>query len=95
MAGDWIAYQITGKIVAVRVYAFGAQDEPGLEFRAGNDNSGAILTPATQDFYGGKEMYNFHWPRLYALSAIPGDGSSVTISFQKETQIGRVEIEYE
>jgi len=40
-------------------------------------------------------MYNFHWPRLYTLGAVPGDSSAVTIRFQKETQISRVEIEYQ
>ncbi len=93
--GDWIAYQVTGKIVGVRVYAFGAQDEPGLEFRAGNDGKGEVVPGKTQDYYAGKEMYNFKWPRLYTLVALPGDGASVTIQFQKETQIARVEIEYQ
>ncbi|MFO1514348.1 MAG: hypothetical protein U1F83_15805 [Verrucomicrobiota bacterium] len=93
--GDWIAYQVTGKIVAVRVYAFGAQDEPGLGFRIGNDNQGEVVAAKIQDYYAGKEMYNFKWPRLYTLGALPGDGSSVTIQFQKETQIARVEIEYQ
>ena len=93
--GDWIAYQVTGKIVAMRVYAFGAQDEPGLEFRIGNDNQGEVVAAKMQDYYAGKEMYNFKWPRLYTLGALPGDGSSVTIQFQKETQIARVEIEYQ
>jgi mannan endo-1,4-beta-mannosidase len=95
MAGDWIAYQVTGKIVAVRVYAFGAQDEPGLEFRAGNDGKGEVLAAKITDYYAGKEMYNFKWPRLYSLSALPGDAASVTIHFQKETQIARVKIEYQ
>jgi len=95
VAGDWIAYQVTGKIVAVRVYAFGVQDEPGLEFRAGNDGAGEVLVPKDHDYFAGKEMYNFKWPRLYTLAALPGDGSSVTLQFQKETQIARVEIEYQ
>jgi hypothetical protein len=95
VSGDWISYQVTGKIKAVRVYAFGGQDEPGLEFRAGDDAKGEVLNASVKDFYAGKELYNFHWPRLYTLTAIPGDGNSVSILFQKETQIGRVEIEYE
>ncbi len=95
VSGDWIAYQITGKIIAVHVYAFGAQDEPGLEFRAGNGGKGEVLPATAQDFFAGKGMYNFHWPRLYTLTALPGDGSSVSILFQKETQISRVEIEYQ
>lgn len=96
VAGDWVAYQITGKITAVRVYAFGQEGEPGLEFRSGAEGGkGDILTAQTKDFNGGKDMYNFRWPRLYTVAALPGDGSAVTIQFQKETQIGRVEIEYE
>jgi len=95
MPGDWIAYQVTGKIKAVRVYAFGAQTEPGLEFRSGNDGKGELLVPQTEDFYAGKEMYDFKRPRCYTLAALPGDTASVTILFQKETQIGRVEIEYQ
>jgi hypothetical protein len=95
VAGDWIAYRVTGKIVALRVYAFGAQDAPGLEFRAGDDGQGKVLVPQTQDYYAGKEMYNFKWPRLYSLTAWPGDEASVTIQFRNETQIARVEIEYQ
>jgi hypothetical protein len=95
VAGDWIAYQVTGRITAVRVNAFGDQDEPGLEFRVGNDGKGALLVPQTRDYFAGKEMYNFKWPRLYTLAALPGDAAGVTIHFQKETQIARVEIEYE
>jgi hypothetical protein len=34
-------------------------------------------------------------PRPFTLDAVPGDGSSLTIRFQKETQISRVEIEYQ
>jgi hypothetical protein len=40
-------------------------------------------------------MYNFHWPRLYTLDAVTGDGSTLTLQFQKETQISRVELEYQ
>jgi len=95
VAGDWISYQVGGKIKAVRVYAFGTQGEPGLEFRAGDDAKGEVLKAGVKDFYAGKELYNYRWPRLYTLDAMPGDGMSVSILFQKETQISRVEIEYE
>jgi len=94
--GAWVSYQVTGRITAMRVYAFGGKGEPALEFHAGNDSGrGTVLSPHTQDFYAGKEMYNFHWPRLYTLEALPENGSSVSIRFQDETQIGRVEIEYQ
>ena len=94
--GSWISYQVNGHITAVRVYAFGDKGEPSLEFRAGIDGGkGDALTAHAQDFYGGKELYNFHWPRLYTLDAMPGDGSGVAIRFQQDTQIARVEIEYE
>jgi mannan endo-1,4-beta-mannosidase len=95
-AGAWIAYKAPGRITAARVYAFGEQGEPALEFLAGSGGeAGAALAAHTQDFFAGKEMYNFHWPRLYTLDAVPGDSSIMTIRFQKETQISRVEIEYQ
>ena len=94
--GAWIAYKVPGRITAARIYAFGQQGEPALEFLAGSDGGKGDALPArAQDFYAGKEMYNFHWPRLYTLGAVPGDSSAVTIRFQKETQISRVEIEYQ
>ncbi len=94
--GAWIAYKVTGRITGARVYAFGVQGAPALQFRAGEEGGkGTILRARTSDFYAGKEMYNFHWPRLYILEALPGDDSSLTIEFQNETQISRVEIEYE
>jgi hypothetical protein len=94
--GAWIAYKVTGRITAARVYAFGEQGEPALEFLAGSEGGKGDALPArTQDFYAGKEMYNFHRPRLYTLDALTGDGSALTIQFRKETQLSRVEIEYQ
>jgi hypothetical protein len=94
--GAWIAYHVTGRIIAVRVYAFGEQGEPALEFMAGSEpGKGQALTARPQDFYAGKEMYNFRWPRLYTLDALTGDGSALTIQFRKDTQLSRVEIEYQ
>jgi hypothetical protein len=94
--GMWIAYQITGKIKAVRVYAFDEKGEAGLQFYAGNDGlKGEKLAARSEKFYAGKELYNYRAPRLYTLDALPGDASSLTIAFEKETQISRVEIEYE
>jgi hypothetical protein len=94
--GAWIAYKVPGRIIAARVYAFGEQGEPALEFLAGSEGEkGGVLPARAQDFYAGKEMYNFHWPRLYTLAAVTGNNSTVTIRFQKETQISRVEIEYQ
>ncbi len=94
--GAWISYKAPGRITAARIYAFGEQGEPALEFLAGSEGeASAALAAHTQDFFAGKEMYNFHWPRLYTLDAVPGDSSDVTIRFQKETQISRVEIEFQ
>lgn len=93
--GAWVEYHVPGRLIAARIHAFGEQGEPGLEFRVGTDSgTGQVLTPKKQDFYAGKEMYNFRWPRLYVLDPIPSDSPSFRIEFQKETQIGRVEIEY-
>ena len=93
--GGWIAYQVTGRIIAARVYAFGEQGEPALELLAGSEPAkGGALTARAQDFYAGKEMYNFRWPRLYTLPGLPRDGSALTIQFRKDTQLSRVEIEY-
>jgi len=95
-AGSWIAYKTPGRITAVRVYAFGDKEAPDLAFRSGTDpESGEKLTAQTQDFYAGKEMYNYRWPRLYTLSALPNNGDSFTITFTKEAQISRIEIEYQ
>ena len=94
--GMWIAYQITGKIKAVRVYAFDEKGEAGLAFHSGNDGAkGAKLTARSETFYAGKELYNYRAPRLYTLDALSGDVSGLSIAFEKETQISRVEIEYE
>jgi len=94
-AGAWIAYHVPGRIIAARVYAFGEQAEPALEFIAGSEPAkGSVLTARTQDFYAGKEMYNFRWPRLYTVAGGPGVGSALTIQFRKDTQLSRVEIEY-
>jgi mannan endo-1,4-beta-mannosidase len=94
--GAWIAYHVPGRILAARVYAFGEQGEPALEFFAGSEpGKGRALTARAQDFYAGKEMYNFRWPRLYTLEGVPGDGSALIIQFRKDTQISRVEIEYQ
>ena len=94
--GNWIAYQVSGKIKAVRVYAFDEKGEAGLAFHSGDDGTkGAKLTARSETFFAGKEMYNYRAPRLYTLDALPGDASGLTIAFEKETQISRVEIEYE
>jgi mannan endo-1,4-beta-mannosidase len=94
--GAWVAYKVPGRITAARIYAFGDQGEPALEFLTGSEGGQGNALPArAQDFYAGKEMYNFRWPRLYTLQGPTGDGSTLTIRFQKETQISRVEIEYQ
>lgn len=95
-SGMWIAYQITGKIKAVRVYAFDEKGEAGLQFHAGVDGGkGVKLAARSETFYAGKELYNYRAPRLYTLDSLPGDASGLSIAFEKETQISRVEIEYE
>ena len=94
--GMWIAYQITGKIKAVRVYAFDEKGEAGLNFHAGvNGGKGEKLAARSETFYAGKELYNYRAPRLYTLDSLPGDASGLSIAFEKETQISRIEIEYE
>lgn len=94
-SGAWIAYHVPGRIVAARAYAFGEQSEPGLEFLVGSEpGKGPALDARAQDFYAGKEMYNFRRPRLYTVVDVPGDESAITIRFQKDTQLSRVEIEY-
>ena len=56
--GAWIAYQVPGRITAARIYAFGEQGEPALEFLAGSQRGGKgnPLAPHTQDFFAGKEL---------------------------------------
>lgn len=94
--GAWIAYQVTGKMKAVRVYAFDEKGEAGLQFHAGSDGiKGEQLKARSETFYAGKELYNYRAPRLYTLDLLPGDASGLCIAFEKETQISRVEIEYE
>ena len=79
----------------MRVYAFGDKQPPDLQFRTGYEpDKGQSLEPHTQDFYAGKEMYNFRWPRLYTLDALPEGETNVTIQFVKDAQISRIEIEY-
>lgn len=95
VAGDWVAYQVPGRIRTVRVYAFGAQGEPGLKFRSGADPKGDELKAGYEDFYAGKEMYDFRWPRLYSVADFPAEANGVTLEFTSETQLGRIEIEYE
>jgi mannan endo-1,4-beta-mannosidase len=94
-AGAWISYHVTGRITAARIYAFGEQGPPALEFRSGNEGgNGEKLKAEIADFFGGKDMYNFRPPRRYTLSDLPGPGAELVIEFQQDTQIGRVEIEY-
>jgi mannan endo-1,4-beta-mannosidase len=93
--GAWVAYHVNGRILAARVFVFGDQAAPELDFRSGVQASqGDILPARAEDFYGGREMYNFRWPRLYTLAAPPGDVSGLTMEFRTEAQISRVEIEY-
>ena len=93
--GAWIAYQVPSRIIAARVYAFGDQGEPALDFLAGSEpGKSPALAVRAQDFYAGKEMYNFRRPQLYTLEALPADASALTIQFRKDSQLSRVEIEY-
>jgi hypothetical protein len=92
---SWVAYHVTGHITAVRVFAFGEPDEAALEFHSGSEGGkGGTLAAQNKDFYAGKDMYNFRPPRLFTLGPLPDNGSELVIQFLKETQIGRVEIEY-
>lgn len=94
--GAWVAYKAPGHITGARIYAFGDKQAPELEFRAGSDSEkGDKLDPQSKDFYAGKEMYNYRWPRLYTLGPLPKDSDSFTITFTKEAQISRVEVEYQ
>ena len=75
-SGMWIAYQITGKIKAVRVYAFDEKGEAGLQFHAGVDGGKGVRCEARRafgNFYAGKGLYNYRAPRLYTLDSLPGD----------------------
>jgi mannan endo-1,4-beta-mannosidase len=94
--GAWVAYHVPGRIVGARIYAFGEKGEPALQFRTGCEGGhGDVLESRASDSFAGKDMYNFRLPRLYTLSALPGNGSNLLIQFEKETQVGRVEIEYQ
>ena len=93
--GAWMAYHVNGRILSARVFVFGDKTAPELEFRTGVENGqGTVLAARSEDFYGGKEMYNFRWPRLYTLSTVPDDASGLTVEFKTEAQVSRVEIEY-
>jgi hypothetical protein len=93
--GGWISYHVPGHITAVRAYVFGEQGEPALDFLTGSEpGQGQALKAEAKDFYAGKEMYNFRWPRLYTLGDLPRDTSTLTIRFRTESQLSRVEIEY-
>ncbi|HEY5912856.1 MAG TPA: hypothetical protein VJA21_19870 [Verrucomicrobiae bacterium] len=95
-ASAWVAYHVPGRMVSARVYAFGERGEPVLEFRSGSEGGqGSVIPAKTQDFFAGKDMYNFRLPRLYTIDALSGANSDLLIEFKNETQIGRVEIEYE
>ena len=94
--GTWITYRVDGRITAARIYTFGEQGEPSLSFHASSaDSNSAALDVRTQDFYAGKEKYNFRWPRLYVCDALPAGGSTLTIRFLNDVQISRIEIEYQ
>lgn len=94
--GAWIAYQVTGKIKAVCVSAFDEKGEAGLGFYAGVGGTNGVKLPArSETFFAGKELYNYRAPRLYTLDTIPNDASGLSIAFEKETQLSRVEIEFE
>ena len=93
--GDWIAYHTPGPITAVRVQAFGEKEPPELEFRVGNSGpSGPTLTPQVDDFYAGKEMYDFKPPRRFTLTQLPPGTTDVTLVFRSPSQVGRIEIEF-
>jgi hypothetical protein len=95
-AESWVAYQVTGAVRAIRLYAFGDQEAPELVFRTGHEGGkGQILMAQTQDYYAGKEMYNLKWPRLYTVSAVPAGTSEFLIEFRNPAQLSRLEIEYE
>lgn len=95
-AGAWVAYRVNGSIRAVRIFAFGELGEPGLQMRAANSaGRGEVLLSRVQDFYAGKDMYNFRPPRLYTVDRIPPQTPDLVVEFKSETQIGRIEIEYE
>jgi len=94
--GVWIAYQISGRIQAVRVYAFDEKGAAGLQFHAGIDGpKGEKLPARSAAFFAGKDMYNFRVPRRYTLTELPANTAGLSIVFEKETQIGRIEIEYD
>lgn len=94
--GAWIAYQITGRIGTVRVYAFDEKGEAGLQFHAGVDGAkGTKLAARSEVFFAGKDMYNFRVPRLFTLTDFPANTAGLSLVFEKETQIGRLEIEFE
>jgi mannan endo-1,4-beta-mannosidase len=93
--GAWLAYHVAGRILSARIFVFGEKGAPELEFRTGVESAkGDVIAARAEDFYGGKEMYDFRWPRLYTLTALPADDTGMVITFQNEAQISRVEIEY-
>jgi hypothetical protein len=94
--GAWIAYRVTGRLGAVRVFAFDEKGGAGLQFHAGVAGpQGAKLAARSEVFFAGKDMYNFRVPRRFTVSEFPANTSGLSIVFEKETQLGRIEIEYE
>jgi mannan endo-1,4-beta-mannosidase len=93
--GAWVSYHVPGAIKTVRVYSFGDQDGQRFEFRAGAQPSeGPVLASRSEDFFAGKDMYDFRPPRLDTIEGGADAPKDVLIEFKKEAQIGRIEIEY-
>ncbi|MGC3956736.1 MAG: hypothetical protein QM813_01855 [Verrucomicrobiota bacterium] len=86
--GAWIAYQVTGKIRTVRVYAFDEKGAAGLNFYAGVGGTNGLKLPSqSETFFAGKELYNYRAPRFYTVARVPDEASGLSIAFEQETQL--------
>jgi mannan endo-1,4-beta-mannosidase len=92
--GTELVYQVSGKIINMRVFVFFPGEIADLKFGLSKDGKSFRMAAAPRnDFKEAKGDYHYMGSAIYTLDEVGADDHFVKISFAGEAQISRIEIQ--
>ena len=94
-SGDWLVYEIGGRLRSARVLALTENEQHNLQFYVSTDNKTfSPVTPVISKYPTGVNLYGYKLPVKYEVFAPESDARYVKIVFSSDTQISRVDFSF-
>lgn len=94
--GSTVVYHVNGSIKGVRVYALFPKDVSDLSLMISKDGKFyKPLAPLKEEYFGDAGDYGYFKPVLYRTSPANVPGNFLRVELTGDTEIGRIEIDYQ